>query len=274
MEKKIEIIPPGFQSVNVYLIVKGAGRLLEFLKEAFGAEEKFRMPNGDGTLQHSEVRVGDVLLEAADAGGEWQAMPANLHYYVDNADRVYRQAVKAGATSLYEPREMAYGDREGGVKDSCGNNWFIATHKAGKSYRPEPLRDVTPGFSVRGAAEFLAFLEKAFDAEVLGRDENKAGTVVHAVVRIGDTALELSEAHGEWGPRPIGLHYYVENCDVIFRGAVGAGAKPIYEVQDKPYGERNGGVQDAWGNQWYIATRLEVLSKEKLDAGAKAQTQF
>ena len=274
MEKKIEIIPTGFQSVNLYLIVDGAGRLLEFLKEAFGAEEKLRMPNEDGTLQHSEVRVGDVLLEAADAGEEWKAMPASLHYYVEDADRVYRQAVKAGATSLYEPRDMEYGDREGGVKDPCGNLWFIATHKAQKSYRPEPLRDVTPGFSVRGAAGFIAFLEKAFDTKILGKDENKAGTVVHAVARIGDTALELSEAHGEWGPRPIGLHCYVENCDEIFRGAVGAGAKPIYEVQDKPYGERNGGVQDAWGNQWYIATRLEVLSKEKQDVRAKAQIQL
>ena len=274
MEKKIEIIPPGFQSVNLYLIVDGATRLLEFLKEAFGAEEKFRLPKEDGTLQHSEVRVGDVLLEAADAGGEWKAMPANVHYYVEDADRVYRQAVKAGATSLYEPRDMEYGDREGGVKDPCGSNWFIATHKTQKSYRPEPLRDVTPGFSVRGAAGFIEFLEKAFGAKILGKDENKAGTVVHAVARIGDTALEVSEAHGEWGPRPIGLHCYVENCDEVFRGTVGAGAKPIYEVQDKPYGERNGGVQDAWGNQWYIATRLEVLPNEKLDARAKAQTQL
>ena len=92
------------------------------------------------------------------------------------------------------------------------------------------------------------------------------------MTRIGDTSLEPSEAHGEWGPRPISLHCYVEDCDEIFVGAITAGAKPIYEVQDKPYGERNGGVQDAWGNQWYIATRLEVLSKEKLDARAKTQT--
>ena len=272
MDKKINVVPAGFQSVNLYLIAEGAGRLLEFLKQGFGAEEKFRSPQPDGSIMHAEVRVGDTLLEAADAAREWKAMPGNLHYYVRNVDEVYRRAVEAGATPLYEPREMEYGDREAGVRDVCGNNWFIATHKSGSAYRPEQFKDVTPGLSLKDAKGFLGFVEKAFGAAIVESSEAKNGAIAHGVVRIGDTALELSEAHGEWAPRPVALHYYVENCDDIFLAAVAAGATATSEPADKPYGERSGNVRDAWGNHWFIATRTEMPARGGLDEQAKAQS--
>lgn len=273
MDNKLSVVPPGFQSVNLYLIVEGAGRLLEFLKQAFGAEEKFRAPQPDGSIMHAEVRVGDTLLEAADAGGEWKAMPGSLHYYVRDADKVYRRAVEAGGASLYEPREMEYGDRECGVRDVCGNNWFIAMHKSGPTYRPERLKDVTPGLRLKNAPGFVAFAEKAFGATIIERSEEKDGTIGHGVIRIGDTALELSEAHGEWSPQPVALHYYVENCDDVFLAAVAAGATRTSEPADKPYGERSGNVRDAWGNHWFIATRTQTPSGQNLDEPRKTQAQ-
>lgn len=263
--KNLSVVPPGFQSVNLYLIVEGAGRLLEFAKQAFGAEVRLRVPRPDGSIMHSEVQVGDVILEAGDAGGEWKPMPANLHYYVKDVDQVYRQAIQAGAKSLYDPRDMEYGDREAGVRDACGNNWFIATHKGGTSYRPVHFKDVTIGLSLKDAAGFVAFAEKAFGAAMLERNQGKDGTLGHGVIRLGDTTIELSEAHGEWAPRPVGLHYYVEDCDGAFQRAAAAGATILSEPQDKPYGERSGGAQDPWRNHWYIATRTRELSQEELD---------
>jgi PhnB protein len=271
MSSQTNYIPEGFHSLTPYLVSNGAARLLEFLKQAFGAEETFRMDRKDGTIGHASVRITDSMLEMADAAEEWKAMFAGLHLYVPNVDDVYRRAVQAGARSLYEPREMDYGDREGGILDPSGNQWYIATHKAGKQFAPEGFRSVTPGMSVKDAAKFLQFLVKAFEANVVEKNETPSGIVGHATMRIGDSILECSEAHGEWGPRTATVHLYVPNVDVVYESAVKAGASSLSEPKDQFYGERSGGVTDAWGNNWFIATHKESLTKEEVEKRASAQ---
>lgn len=122
-------IPEGYHSVTPYLVVQGAAKLIDFLKEAFGADETFRMPQPGGTIAHAEVRIGDSIVMMGEAGGEFGPMPAMIHLYVEDADAVYKRALGAGATSVREPKDEFYGDRSGGVKDPFGNQWFIATHK-------------------------------------------------------------------------------------------------------------------------------------------------
>lgn len=271
MAKSKGPIPEGFHSVTPYLVVPGVARLIDFLKEAFDAEETIRAARQDGSISHAGVRIGDSMVEMGEASGDWRAMPASLHLYVRNSDEAYHRAVKAGATSLYEPQNMDYGDREGGVTDPSGNQWYIATHKDGQYFAPEGLRSVTPGLSVKGAAEFLTFLAKAFAAQIVFKKEASNGTVGHAKVRIGDSMIECSEAHGEWGPRPITLHLYVPDVDGMYKDALAAGAKSLSEPKDQFYGERNGGVVDAWGNHWYIATHKEDLSTEELMSRGASQ---
>jgi PhnB protein len=122
-------IPAGYHTVTPYLIVEGAARLIEFMKQAFGAEEIYRSPKPDGTLGHCQVRIGDSMVELADGNEQWKTMRSALHLYVPDTDAVYRQAMAAGATSLFEPADMFYGDRSGGVVDPSGNHWYIATRK-------------------------------------------------------------------------------------------------------------------------------------------------
>jgi PhnB protein len=269
MSSQTNYIPEGFHSLTPYLVGKGTARLLEFLKEVFGAEETFRMSREDGTIGHASARIGDSMLEMADPAEEWKAMLAGLHLYVPNADEVYKRAVEAGAQSLYAPSDMEYGDREGGVQDPSGNHWYIATHKGGKHFAPEGLRSVTAGMSVKDAAKFLEFLAKAFDAEVVQKNEAANGVVGHAKVRIGNSMLECSEAHGKWGPRSVTMHLYVPDVDGAYARAMQAGASSLSEPKDQFYGERNGGVMDAWGNQWYVATHKEAVSKEEVERRAK-----
>jgi uncharacterized glyoxalase superfamily protein PhnB len=64
-----------------------------------------------------------------EAGGQWQPMPCNLYVYVPDTDATYRRALAAGAVSIMEPSDQYYGDRNAGVKDPCGNSWWLATHK-------------------------------------------------------------------------------------------------------------------------------------------------
>jgi PhnB protein len=117
---------------------------------------------------------------------------------------------------------------------------------------------------VKGAAAFLEFLAKAFGAQIVFNKEAPDGGVGRAKVRVGDSMMECSEAHGKWGPRPVTLHLYVPDVDAMYKDALAAGAKSLSEPKDQFYGERNGGVVDAWGNHWYIATHTEDLTTEEL----------
>ena len=136
----VKPIPDGYHSVTPYLVVQGAAKLIEFLKKAFGAEEVFPPMKGpDGAIMHAELRIGDSIVMMGDAGSGGQFPPtlSMIHLYVNDADAFYKRALQAGATSVREPADQFYGDRSGGVKDLCGNFWWIATHKEDVS--PEEL---------------------------------------------------------------------------------------------------------------------------------------
>ena len=122
-------IRPGFHTITPYLIVPGAAAMIDFVKQAFGAEEVFRVhAPGTKKIMHAEVRIGDSMLELADASEQYPARPCGMHLYVPDTDALYERAVKAGATSVRTPEDTPYGDRSAIVTDAFGNSWFIATH--------------------------------------------------------------------------------------------------------------------------------------------------
>jgi PhnB protein len=129
MAAAVKHIPTGYHSVTPFLVVNGASRLIDFLKQAFDAQEVERMGSPDGTVMHAEVNIGDSRVMISDATGEWSPMPSTLYLYVKDADAVYRKAINAGGNSLREPADQFYGDRNAGVRDPAGNQWWIATHK-------------------------------------------------------------------------------------------------------------------------------------------------
>ena len=130
----VKPIPKGYHSVTPYLVVQGATELIEFLKQAFDAQETERMQMPDGTIAHAEVRIGDSVVMMADQPGTdgsahgFGPMPAMIYLYVNDADDAYKRALQAGATSLQEPTDQFYGDRRAGLSDKFGNVWYIATH--------------------------------------------------------------------------------------------------------------------------------------------------
>ena len=140
----VKPIPDGYHTVTPQLNVKDAAKLIEFMKQAFGAEERMRMPGPDGALMHAEVKIGDSLVMLSDAVRE-APMPAWLFLYVEDVDAAYQRALRAGATSALEPTDMFWGDRFASVGDAFGNRWGIATHK----------EDVPPQDMGRRAQEFF-----------------------------------------------------------------------------------------------------------------------
>lgn len=123
-------IPEGYRNVTPYLVNEGVEKVIRFLRQAFGAAEKFPpMKRPDGTVMHAEMRIGDSMIMMAEATSEYRPMPSCLYLYVEDVDGTYRRALEAGGTAVTEPKDQFYGDRSAGVKDPGGNFWWIATHK-------------------------------------------------------------------------------------------------------------------------------------------------
>ena len=240
----------GFHAVTPYLTVKPAVELVDFLKQAFGAVESFRTAGSAGGL-HCEVRIGDSMVMIG-GGPTFDTRPAAIHLYVSDVDEVYARAIAAGATSLGEPADQEYGERSAAVRDIGGNEWYIAGR-----FDSSPIQDlhtVTVYFHPVGAPKFIDFLEQGLGAQVVERHQSDEGFVYHSKVRIGDSIVELGEAHGEWQPMPSAIYLYVEDVDKTYRQALNAGATSALEPTDQPYGDRSAWVNDEFGNIWYLSS--------------------
>lgn len=245
-----------YQTLTPYIMHDRAPELAEFLKEAFGAKELSRSIGSAGGF-HIEVRIGSSLLMLGGGGKAKidSPTPTSLHLYVPDADAVYHRAIAAGATSIEEPVDQSYGDREAGVRDLAGNNWFIATRK-GPRHIPEGLREVTPFLHPKGADEMIGFLKRAFGAEETAIYRSPEGAIVHGTIKIGDSTLELGEAHGEWQPMPSAFYLMVSDADSVYQHALEAGATSVAPPGDQPYGHRMGWVKDPFKNDWFIASPI------------------
>jgi len=142
---KVKAIPEGYHSLTPFLLVNGAAKNIDFMKNAFGARERSIHKQPDGTIIHAELEIGDSLLMMSEATEKYPALPSILYLYVEDIDSVYSKAIRAGGTSLREPTDEFYGDRTAGVKDPAGNQWWIATH----------VEDVSPEEMKRREEEFM-----------------------------------------------------------------------------------------------------------------------
>ena len=133
----VKPIPEGYHTVTPYLIVRGAADAIEFYKKAFEAKELFRYPSPDGKIGHAEILIGDSPIMLADEYPEMgykgpkslSGSPVSIMVYVEDVDRIFNQAVTAGATVKEELQDKFYGDRSGTVTDPFGHVWHISTHK-------------------------------------------------------------------------------------------------------------------------------------------------
>lgn len=127
--------PEGYHSVTAYLIVDDAAKALDFYRDAFGAQELYRLPMGD-KIGHAETRIGDTTLMLSDEWPDMNALSPNTRggatasfmIYVEDADAAYARAVNAGASADRPLKDEFWGDRIGTVVDPFGHKWSLATH--------------------------------------------------------------------------------------------------------------------------------------------------
>ncbi len=256
-------VRPGFRTVTPYVAVADPHAVIDFVKEAFGAEGQIYGTGSEGGI-HSEYRIGDSMIMIG--GGESRRGQENLgafHLYVEDVDTVYRRAVDAGGTGMYQPADHEYGERGAAVKDPAGNHWYLAT-ALGPTYIPEGVTNLMAYLHPYGATSLIDFLKEAFGAEEIAIHKSPAGVVQHGEMRLGNSVIEMGEAHGEWQPMPMMFMLYVDDVDAWYQRAARApGAIPISEPSDQPYGDRVGAVKDPFDNIWYMATHIrDVAGKE------------
>ena len=257
-ERDVNPVPRGFHMVTPYIVTADGDGMIDFAKNAFGAEVVMRAVGEAGGV-HGEVRIGDTMLMMGGgvAGKPFAAKPQTtaLHVYVEDTDAAYKKALQAGATSIGAPQDHEYGERGASVKDPFGNFWYIATQK-GESYVPKGLHNVNVYLHPLRAEPVIGFLKRAFGAQEISKYASPDGVVHHAQVRVGDSVVEMGEAHGPYQPMPSMFYLYVPDCDAVYQRALAAGAKSLHPLTDQPYGDRNGAVTDPFGNIWYVATHV------------------
>jgi PhnB protein len=144
---------------------------------------------------------------------------------------------------------------------------------------PEHLHTVTPRLVVHDGDAAISFYEAAFGARELGeRFAAPDGALIHAEIRIGDSAVMITAESGDSGParspRALGgvtsvvMATYWENVDTAWERAVTAGAEIVYPLDDHFYGERGGRLRDPFGHQWMLSQRIELLSTEEINRRA------
>lgn len=118
--------PPGFATVTPYFFMDDAEDFCRFLVEGLGGTECVRHLRDDGKIANAQLALGTATVMVSEAGRGFPAMPASCYLYVEDADAAVTRAVAAGAVSIMDVADMAYGDRQGGVRDTHGNIWWIS----------------------------------------------------------------------------------------------------------------------------------------------------
>ena len=148
---KVKAIPDGMTAVTPHIVVAGAAKAIDWYKKAFGATEEVRMPDPAGRVMHACIRINGAAIFLVDEMPEWgsvgpqslKSSPVTIHLMVEDADKVFDQAVKAGAAVTMPLADQFWGDRYGVLRDPFGHSWSVATH----------VRDVTPAEMAKAMKE-------------------------------------------------------------------------------------------------------------------------
>jgi PhnB protein len=151
MAHNVKAIPEGYHTISPSLTCKDAARAIDFYKKAFNAQEIMRMPSPDGKISHAELRIGDSIIFLNDEMGPMTGAATGtpriyLFLYVEDADKTFDSAVKAGAKVEMPLENQFWGDRYGKLTDPFGHEWGVATH----------VEDLTPEEIDKRATAFFA----------------------------------------------------------------------------------------------------------------------
>jgi len=137
-------------------------------------------------------------------------------------------------------------------------------------FRPAGVQSLVPQLNLSDALAAIDWYKQALGAELVEEpvmDQAKK-KVMHAELKIYDSiffansifegAMSVPASHSSF-------FLYVPDVDQAYQRAIKAGATSIWEVQDKFWGDRCGGLTDPYGNCWTIATHIKDVSREEIN---------
>jgi uncharacterized glyoxalase superfamily protein PhnB len=132
--KQIGSVPLGFRTVTPYLVISGASKAIEFYKKAFNAKETSRNELPDGRILNAQIRIGDsiVMLSEEFPGSDAKSPTSlgtstvTLHLYSKDAEKLWQQAISAGAKITMPMEDRFWGERYGQLTDPFGHRWSIS----------------------------------------------------------------------------------------------------------------------------------------------------
>jgi PhnB protein len=142
---------------------------------------------------------------------------------------------------------------------------------------PEDMHSITPHLVCAGAADAIDYYKRAFGAVETARMPAPDGKLMHAMVRIGDSAVMLVDENKEWGmfsPKempasPVTLHLYVTDVDAVYARAIKEGGTAKMPPADMFWGDRYGVLTDPFGHSWSIATHIRDMSPQEMEEAMK-----
>jgi len=118
--------PPGFTIVFPYIFAENAEAYIDYLKDGLNGSVESVHRSPEGVVSNAQIVFGDTTIMVSDASGWSEPTRATYYIYVDDAHVAMEQAIAAGGTLVAEVKDQSYGDRQGGVRDPAGNDWWIS----------------------------------------------------------------------------------------------------------------------------------------------------
>ena len=132
------------------------------------------------------------------------------------------------------------------------------------SHVPPGLSPVVPQLVIAGAQKALDLYRDAFGAELLHAMPGPKGSIMHAMIKIGDATLFVSDSSEFAQPTSANNFIYVKDVDALYARATKAGLKVLSPLTNMFWGDRWALLADPYGNQWQIATHVEDVTPAEM----------
>lgn len=258
--------------IAIRYIVNDVDEAIEFYTRLLNFSVVMHPAPGFAALQKDGLRL---LLNAPGAGGAGKSMSDGtqpksggwnrFQLEVDDVESVYADLKEKGAHFRNEI-VTGKGGKQVLLEDPSGNpiELFESTRDTDIQPIPEGYHTITPFILVNGANELIEFIKEAFNGVVTYMMKLDEGVVRHSTVKIGDSLVMVADGSRRNESVSAMLHLFVEDVDAVYKQALEAGGTSIRKPKDEFYGDRTAGIEDNWGNQWWIATHIEDVSDDEI----------
>lgn len=255
------------RGVVPYILTPGGGgecgKQVEWLKAAYGAEEKERWCTDDGSgIKHCSIELNGCTMYLADQIDleSLHGKPRYFHCHLElpNHKEVWDKALQNDAKAIVDLKMQFWGGVQGTLEDKFGYRWSLSPVSSGPTNSP----GVVAYLLSPDSQKHIDFIKKVFDGKVRSlyhtSDEKK---IMHCSMEVNGGELCLCDQlcvgeHAEWPKQgePCGFmcHLDLSNPDAIWKKAMDNGCTQVIELKQQFWGDYYGVFKDPLGYGWSL----------------------